>query len=83
MSRKGNRYDNAFKESFMKTLKYEEDYLQEYESRLEARASIEQFLEAVYNRKRRHSSLGYLPPVEFEHLHLQQENTTLALVNPP
>ena len=51
----------------MKTLKSEEVYLQEYESLLEARASIERFLEEVYNQKRLHSALGYLPPAEFEH----------------
>ena len=82
MSRKGNPYDNAFAESFMKTLKYEEVYLQEYESLPEARASIGQFLEAVYNQKRLHSSLGYLPPAEFED-HLLQQPTTLALINQP
>jgi putative transposase len=82
MSRKGNPYDNAFAESFMKTLKYEEVYLQEYENLQEARSSIERFLEDVYNQKRLHSSLGYLPPAEFEH-HLLQQETMLALINPP
>ena len=66
MSRKGNPYDNAACESFMKTLKYEEVYRQEYRNLQEARASIEQFLENVYNQKRLHSALGYRPPVEFE-----------------
>jgi putative transposase len=66
MSRKGNPYDNATCESFMKTLKYEEVYRQEYRDLAEARASIAQFLEKVYNQKRLHSALGYLPPVEFE-----------------
>jgi putative transposase len=66
MSRKGNPYDNAACESFMKTLKYEEVYRQEYRSLAEARASIERFLEEVYNTKRLHSALGYLPPAEFE-----------------
>lgn len=66
MSRKGNPYDNATCESFMKTLKYEEVYRQEYRDLAEARASIEQFLEKVYNQKRLHSALGYRPPVEFE-----------------
>lgn len=66
MSRKGNPYDNAFCESFMKTLKYEEVHRQEYRDLTEARASIEHFLERVYNRKRLHSALGYRPPVEFE-----------------
>lgn len=66
MSRRGNADDNAQAESFMKTLKYEEVYLREYETMAEARTSISHFLEAVYNQKRLHSALGYLPPVEFE-----------------
>ncbi len=66
MSRRGNPYDNAVAESFIKTLKYEEVYRQEYRDLAEARASIPRFLEQVYNEKRLHSALGYLPPVEFE-----------------
>lgn len=66
MSRKGNPYDNAFAESFMKTLKVEEVYLQEYTSYWDARANIGRFIDEVYNRKRLHSSIGYLTPVEFE-----------------
>jgi putative transposase len=66
MSRTGNPYDNATCESFMKTLKYEEVYRQEYRDLAEARASMGQFLNKVYNQQRLHSSLGYLPPVEFE-----------------
>jgi transposase InsO family protein len=66
MSRKGNPYDNAFCESFMKTLKYEEVYRQEYRDLAEARASIERFVEKVYNGKRLHSALDYHSPVEFE-----------------
>jgi putative transposase len=66
MSRKGNPYDNAACESFMKTLKYEEVYRNEYRDFYEAHASIGEFLERVYNRKRLHSALGYLPPAEFE-----------------
>jgi putative transposase len=66
MSRKGNPYDNAIAESFMKTLKYEEVYRDDYQDLLEARTSIQRFLEQVYNEKRLHSALGYLPPVEFE-----------------
>ncbi len=66
MSRKGNPYDNAACESFMKTLKYEEVHRQEYRSLAEARASLDQFLTVIYNQKRLHSTLGYCPPVEFE-----------------
>ena len=66
MSRKGNPWDNAACESFMKTLKYEEVYRNEYRDLAEARASIRKFLEKVYNQKRLHSALGYLPPAEFE-----------------
>ena len=66
MSRKGNPYDNAKAESFMKTLKCEQVYLSEYDSLSDARAQIGHFLEAVYNQKRLHSSLGYLPPAEYE-----------------
>ncbi len=66
MSRKGNPWDNAACESFMKTLKYEEVYRNDYRDLAEARASIGEFLEKVYNRKRLHSALGYLPPAEFE-----------------
>ena len=66
MSKKGNPYDNAFAESFMKTLKVEEVYLKEYRTFDEAYNNIKQFIEVVYNNKRLHSSIGYLPPVEFE-----------------
>jgi putative transposase len=66
MSRKGNPWDNAACESFIKTLKYEEVYRSEYRDLEDARASIGQFLEKVYNQKRLHSALGYLPPAEFE-----------------
>jgi len=66
MSRRGNPYDNATCESFIKTLKYEEVYRTEYRDLAEARASIGVFLEKVYNQKRLHSALGYLPPAEFE-----------------
>jgi len=69
MSRKGNPWDNAACESFMKTLKYEEVLRNEYRDLSEARASIREFLEKVYNGKRLHSALGYLPPVEFERNH--------------
>jgi putative transposase len=72
MSRKGNPYDNAFCESFMKTLKYEEVHRQEYRDLADARASIEDFLERVYNQKRLHSALGYCAPAKFEQRLLAQ-----------
>jgi putative transposase len=69
MSRTGNPYDNAKAESFMKTLKSEEVYLHQYRDQEEARASIQRFIEEVYNGKRLHSSLGYLSPANFEQQH--------------
>ena len=66
MSRKGNPYDNAKAESFIKTLKTEEVDLNEYTTLEEARTNIEHFIDRVYNHKRLHSSLGYVPPAEFE-----------------
>lgn len=69
MSGKGNPYDNAFAESFFKTLKYEEVYLWEYKTFQDVVERIPFFIEQVYNKKRLHSSLGYLPPNEFEALH--------------
>lgn len=72
MSRKANPYDNAEIESFFKTLKCEEVYLWEYRTLEDARIRIESFIEAVYNKKRLHSSLGYVPPEEFEMLHARK-----------
>jgi putative transposase len=66
MSAKGNPYDNAKAESFFKTLKREEVDLSDYRTFEEAEANIGRFIEDVYNRKRLHSSLGYVPPAEFE-----------------
>jgi transposase InsO family protein len=66
MSATGNPYDNAKAESFFKTLKHEEVYLNDYQSFAEAEAHLGQFIEAVYNVKRLHSGLGYRPPAEFE-----------------
>ncbi len=66
MSRKANPWDNAQAESFIKTLKYEEVYRTEYRDLADAYNGIRRFLEKVYNRKRLHSALGYLPPAEFE-----------------
>jgi transposase InsO family protein len=66
MSRTASPYDNAQAESFMKTLKYEEVYRTEYRSLEDARTSIGEFLDKIYNRERLHSALAYRPPLEFE-----------------
>lgn len=66
MSRKGDCWDNAVVESFFGTLKQELVYHEAYRSRSEARLSVFQYIEGWYNRRRRHSALGYLSPVEFE-----------------
>jgi putative transposase len=71
MSAKGNAYDNAKAESFFKTLKQEEVYLKQYQTFQEAHNNIGQFIDEVYNAKRLHSSLGYVPPVEFEAAYYQ------------
>jgi transposase InsO family protein len=62
----GNPYQNAQAESFFKTLKCEEVYLHDYRTLAEAEDNIGHFIEDVYNAKRLHSSLGYLPPIEYE-----------------
>ena len=66
MSRKGNCYDNAVKESFFHTLKTELVHLQRYRTREEARASVFEWIEVFYNRRRLHSALGYRTPLGFE-----------------
>ncbi len=77
MSRKANPWDNAACESFMKTLKYEEVLRSEYRDLADARTSLREFLEKVYNQKRLHSALGYVPPAEFER-NAEQHNKEAA-----
>ncbi len=66
MSRKGNCWDNAPMESFFHSLKTEWVVFEDYKSRSEARSSLFSYIELFYNRKRRHSSLGYKSPMAFE-----------------
>lgn len=66
MSRKGNCYDNAFVESFFKSLKSELIYREVFETEKDLRSAIFEYIETWYNRKRLHSSLGYLSPLEYE-----------------
>ena len=66
MSRKGNCWDNAAVESFFGTLKLELVNHERYATRVEAKQSIFEYIEVFYNRKRKHSTLGYVSPVEFE-----------------
>ena len=73
MSRKGNCWDNAVAESFFKTLKTECIYQQKFSSKEQAALEVFEFIEIWYNRKRRHSALGYLSPAEFERILNQQK----------
>ena len=66
MSRKGDPYDNAVAESFFKTLKVELVYRRRFRTRLEAKAAVVEYIELFYNSRRRHSSLGYLSPNDYE-----------------
>lgn len=79
MSRKGNPYDNAMAESFIKTLKTEEVYINDYQTVSDAEINIPRFIEIVYNSKRLHSSLGYLTPCEKEAEYHNTQKPNLSL----
>jgi putative transposase len=78
MSRPANPYDNASCESFMKTLKREEIYANEYESLEHLQGNVEEFIERYYNRTRLHSALGYCSPEEFEQQTERDVPTTIG-----
>ena len=80
MSGTGNCYDNATAESFFHTLKTEHVYFENYQTRQQAKESIFEYVEAFYNRKRRHSTLNYVSPVEFENQWHQKGNFCIPSV---
>jgi len=81
MSGTGNCYDNAAMESFYHTLKTEHVYFEHYDTREQAKGSIFEYIEVFYNRKRRHSTLGYISPMIFEKHWMQQTGVCLPSVN--
>jgi transposase InsO family protein len=79
MSRRGNCWDNAPTESFFASLKKEMVYRTRFETREQARAAIFEWIEVWYNRKRRHSTLGYISPEAFERNYQQQQQRPTAI----
>ena len=78
MGRKGNPYDNAYAESFFKNLKHEEVYAYEYETMEDVIERLPHFIDQIYNRRRLHSALGYVPPEEYELQYARQEGQNLT-----
>ena len=81
MSGTGNCYDNSPMESFFHTLKTEHVYFENYATREQAKISIFEYIEAFYNRKRRHSTLGYLSPTDFEKKWQAEQHQNISLLS--